>query len=218
MNQPKNNINNTDNTDINSTNTNISHRRCTVNRQTTETDIKLTINLDGSGKYEIDTGVGFLDHMLCHIARHGRMDLSVTAHGDTHIDDHHTVEDIAICLGQAVNTALADKKGIVRFGSALVPMEDALAQVAIDICGRAYCVYLVEYTGSKIGNFDVELIEEFLRSFASNARINLHITVPYGTNNHHIAEAVFKALGRALHQATSIDSRYMDIPSTKGTL
>jgi len=189
-----------------------------VQRRTRETDITLTLNLDGTGRYDIDTGSGFFDHMLSHVARHGMLDLSIKAAGDLHVDAHHTVEDVAICLGRALEQALGDKKGIRRFGAALVPMEDSLAQVALDLCGRAFCVYHVEYRADKIGNFDVELVAEFMRSLAHNARMNLHINVPYGSNNHHIAEAIFKALGRALAEAVSLDPRCRDIPSTKGTL
>jgi len=189
-----------------------------VKRVTTETQIELELNLDGTGLYEIETGVGFLDHMLSHITKHGRFNLNLHARGDLHIDAHHTVEDIAICLGQAIDEALADKKGITRFGSATAPMEDSLAQVAVDLCGRPFCVYQVTYRTDKIGDFDVELIEEFMRALSNNARMNLHINVPYGTNAHHTAEAIFKALGRALAQAVRIDPQSQDIPSTKGTL
>ncbi len=190
----------------------------TIERITKETRIQLELNLDGSGRYEIATGSGFFDHMLSHLARHGLFNLTLKAQGDLHVDAHHTVEDVAICLGQALDQALGDKKGIVRFGSAVVPMEDSLAQVAIDICGRPSCVYNVNYTADKIGDFDVELVSEFMRSFANNARMNLHINVPYGSNNHHIAEAIFKALGRSLAVAVARDARCPDIPSTKGIL
>jgi imidazoleglycerol-phosphate dehydratase len=190
----------------------------TIERVTKETQIKLELNLDGRGQYEIETGDGFFDHMLSHLARHGLFNLTLKAKGDLHVDAHHTVEDVAICLGQAIDQALGDKKGIVRFGSSLVPMEDSLAQVAIDICGRPCCIYNVNYTADKIGGFDVELVSEFMRSFANNARMNLHINVPYGTNNHHIAEAIFKALGRSLAMAVARDQRCPDIPSTKGIL
>ena len=193
-------------------------RTATIKRTTKETQIELTINLDGTGKYDIETGSGFFDHMLSHLARHGLLDLTLRATGDLHVDAHHTVEDVAICLGQAIDQALAAKKGIVRFGCAKVPMEDSLADVAIDISGRPSLVYNVKYPADKIGDFDVELVSEFLRSFANNTKMNLHINVPYGTNNHHIAEAIFKALGRSLRQAISIDPRCQDIPSTKGIL
>ena len=196
----------------------MAEREAKVQRKTNETDIELTINLDGQGKYDIDTGIGFFDHMLCHLARHGLMDLGIKAAGDLHVDAHHTVEDVAICLGQAIEQALGDKKGINRFGSAKVPMEDSLAEVAIDISGRPSMVYNVEYLADKIGDFDVELVAEFLRSFSNNLKMNLHVNVPYGTNNHHIAEAVFKALGRSMRQAIGKDDRSDDVPSTKGVL
>ena len=189
-----------------------------VERKTKETQISLELGLDGSGRYEIDTGIGFFDHMMSHLARHGLLDLTIKATGDLHVDAHHTVEDIGICLGQALDEALGDKRGIKRFGSAQVPMEDSLAQVAIDLCGRPSCVYKAEYTGEKIGDFDVELVAEFMRSLSNTAKMNLHINVPYGSNNHHIAEAIFKGLGRAVAEAVAIDQRQGDIPSTKGTL
>ncbi len=188
----------------------------TIHRLTKETDIDLQLNLDGVGKYEIDTGIGFLDHMLTHLSKHGRFDMVVKAKGDLEVDAHHTVEDIAICLGQCLVDALGDKKGIRRYGHSSVPMEDALANVAIDLSGRPCCVYNVDYRTDKIGDFDVECIEEMLRSFSNTGKFNLHINVPYGTNSHHIAEAVFKALGQALAQAVEIVGG--DIPSTKGVL
>jgi imidazoleglycerol-phosphate dehydratase len=191
-------------------------RTAEIQRKTKETDILLQLNLDGEGKYEIDTGIGFLDHMLSHLSKHSKIDLTVKARGDLEVDAHHTVEDIAICLGEAVSKALGDKKGISRYGNTSVPMEDALANVAVDLSGRASCVYKVEYQSKKIGNFDVECLEEMLRSFSSAGKFNLHITVPYGTNSHHMAEAIFKALGQALAQAAKITGG--DIPSTKGIL
>jgi len=193
-------------------------RRATVRRSTKETDITLTLNLDGKGKVSVDTGVGFFDHMLDHIGRHGLFDLSVKAKGDLHVDDHHTVEDVGICLGQAIDQAIGDKKGIRRYGFFVVPMEETAAQVVIDLSGRTATVYKVKYKGSKIGTFDVQLVEEFLRAVALNAKMNLHVTVPYGTNNHHIAEAIFKAFGKALRMATEIDPRESAVPSTKGVL
>ena len=193
-------------------------RTSKIDRTTKETQVSLELNLDGTGKYEVATGVGFFDHMLSHVAKHGRFDLVVRAKGDLHVDAHHTVEDVAICLGQAIEEALGDKKGIVRFGSVEVPMEDSLAKVAIDLCGRPSCVYNVKYRSGKIGDFDVELVEEFMRAFSNNALMNLHINVPYGTNNHHIAEAIFKATGRALAKAVSIGPGSDDVPSTKGIL
>ncbi len=192
------------------------NRIAKIDRKTKETDIHLELNLDGVGKYEIDTGVGFLDHMLTHLSKHSGIDLIVKAKGDLEVDAHHTVEDIAICLGEALLKALGGKKGIVRYGNSSVPMEDALANVSIDLSGRAAFVYNVEYRSDKIGDFDVECLEEMLRSFANNGRFNLHINVPYGTNSHHIAEAIFKGLGMALGAA--IEIRGTEIPSTKGIL
>ncbi|MDD5134070.1 MAG: imidazoleglycerol-phosphate dehydratase HisB [Phycisphaerae bacterium] len=191
-------------------------RKAKIARKTNETDIKIEINLDGAGRYEIDTGIGFLDHMLCHLSKHSKIDLLLKAKGDLEVDHHHTVEDAAICLGQVLTDALGDKKGIARYGSSTVPMEDALATVAVDLSGRPFCVYNVQYRTEKIGDFDVECVEELLRSFANHGKFNLHITVPHGTNSHHIAEAIFKALGQALAQAVKISGK--DIPSTKGTL
>ena len=193
-------------------------RQTDIKRKTKETNIELSLNLDGRGGFEIETGSGFFDHMLSHVARHGLFDLKLHAKGDLHVDAHHTVEDVGICLGQAIDQALGDKKGIVRFASATVPMEDALASVAVDLCGRAYCVYNAAYTSDKIGEFDVQLVEEFLRALANNARMNLHVNVAYGSNSHHIAEAVFKALARSLAEAVRIDDRCEDVPSTKGVL
>jgi len=191
-------------------------RKAKITRKTKETDIIVQINLDGVGKYEIDTGIGFLDHMLSHLSKHSKIDLVLNAKGDLEVDQHHTVEDVAICLGEALVEALGDKKGIARYGNSAVPMEDALANVALDLSGRPFCVYNVEYRTEKVGDFDVECVEELLRSLANNGKFNLHITVPHGTNSHHIAEAVFKALGQALGQAVKIVGK--DIPSTKGSL
>jgi imidazoleglycerol-phosphate dehydratase len=196
----------------------LAKRKATIERKTKETDITLSLNLDGTGKVSADTGVGFLDHMLDHLGRHGRLDLTVKASGDLHVDDHHTVEDVGICLGEALIDALGDKKGITRFGSASVPMDESLADVAVDLSGRAACVCQVPFTGPKIGTFDVELLEEFLRAFAGSGKFNLHVRVPYGTNNHHMAEAAFKALARALADAVRVDPTVKDVPSTKGTL
>jgi len=187
-----------------------------INRQTKETDVTVELNLDGVGKYEIDSGIGFLDHMLTHLSKHSGIDLLVRAKGDLDVDAHHTVEDIAICLGECLMKALGNKKGIARYGNSSVPMEDALANVSVDLSGRPKCVYNVEYRTDKIGDFDVECLEEMLRSFSNNGRFNLHINVPYGTNSHHIAEAIFKGLGKALGIAVGIVG--MDVPSTKGTL
>ena len=187
-----------------------------ISRKTNETDISIEINLDGQGRYEIDTGVGFLDHMLTHLSKHSGIDLKLNAKGDLDVDGHHTVEDVAICMGEALLKTLGDKKGITRYGNSSVPMEDALANIAVDLSGRPFCVYDVNYKSSKIGDFDVECIEEFLRSFTNNGKFNLHITVPHGTNNHHIAEAIFKGLGQAIGKAITIAGT--DIPSTKGVL
>ncbi|HPS55202.1 MAG TPA: imidazoleglycerol-phosphate dehydratase HisB [Sedimentisphaerales bacterium] len=192
------------------------NRTAKISRKTNETDITLDINLDGTGSYDISTGVGFFDHMLTHLSKHSKIDLNVKAKGDLEVDAHHSVEDIAICLGQCLNEALGDKKGIARYGSSSVPMEDALANVAIDLSGRACFVYNVKYNTEKIGDFDVECIDEMLRSFANFGKFNLHINVPYGINSHHIAEAIFKAVGQALAKAIKITGT--DIPSTKGTL
>ena len=187
-----------------------------IERKTNETDIVVEMNLDGSGSYDINTGVGFLDHMLSHVGKHGRIDLNIKARGDLEVDAHHTVEDVGICLGNCLVEALGDKKGIARYGNNSLPMEDALANISIDLSGRAFCVYRTNYNTEKIGDFDVECIEEFLRSFSNAGKFNLHVNVPYGTNSHHIAEAIFKALGQAICQAVKIVSA--DIPSTKGTL
>ena len=192
------------------------NRIAQIHRQTKETDVTVELNLDGVGKYEIDSGVGFLDHMLTHLSKHSRFDMVVRAKGDLNVDAHHTVEDIAICLGECLLKALGDKRGIARYGHAAVPMEDALANVSIDLSGRASCVYNVEYRTDKIGDFDIECIEEMLRSFSNNGRFNLHVNVPYGTNSHHIAEAIFKGLGKALGEAVAVIGR--DVPSTKGIL
>ena len=191
-------------------------RTANVERNTNETRIKLSINLD-AGDYSHKTGVGFLDHMLDHVARHGRIGSQITAQGDYHIDDHHTVEDVGIALGQALGTALGDKKGIERYGFASVPMDEALARVSIDLSGRPALVFAAQFRhGGKIGTFDTQLVREFLNALAINAKMNLHVEVPHGENDHHIAEAIFKALGRSLRQAIAITGD--QIPSTKGVL
>jgi len=187
-----------------------------VHRRTKETDVKLELNLDGLGKYDIDTGLGFADHMLAHLSKHSKIDLLVKAKGDLNVDAHHTVEDIALSLGQCLTKTLGDKKGIARYGHSSVPMEDTLANVSIDLSGRPSCVYNVDFPTDKIGDFDVECLEEMLRGFSNAGKFNLHINVPYGTNSHHIAEAIFKALGQALGAAVKITGK--DIPSTKGIL
>ena len=191
-------------------------RTAKIHRKTKETDVSVELNLDGAGKYEIETGAGFLDHMLTHLSKHGKIDLVVRAKGDLDVDVHHTAEDIAICLGECLLKALGDKKGISRYGHSSVPMEETLANVSVDLSGRPSCVYNVDYRTDKIGDFDVECLEEFLRSFSNTGRFNLHINVPYGTNSHHIAEAIFKALGQALAAAVKIVGT--DVPSTKGIL
>jgi imidazoleglycerol-phosphate dehydratase len=187
-----------------------------LERETTETSICVEMNLDGVGSYDVDTGAGFLDHMLAHLSKHSKIDLTVKAKGDLEVDAHHTVEDVGICLGQCLRQALGDKKGIARYGQSSVPMEDCMADVALDLSGRPFTIYNVNYQTERIGDFDVELIEEFFRSFVNEGKFNLHINVPYGSNSHHIAEAVFKATGQALGSAVNIQGD--DIPSTKGTL
>lgn len=188
-------------------------------RKTEETTIELSVNLDGTGRVEAATGVGFLDHMLDHLGRHSLTDLTVRAAGDVHVDDHHTTEDVAIVLGEAIVEALGDKAGIRRYGSASVPMDESLAEVAIDLSGRAAVVFDVRFGTDKIGTFDTQLVEEFLRRLASSAGMNLHVRVPYGGNDHHVAEAIFKAVAQALRQAKDVDPRAAgEIPSTKGTL
>ncbi|MBS1253172.1 MAG: Histidine biosynthesis bifunctional protein HisB [Anaerolineales bacterium] len=193
-------------------------RTAQVERETSETQIRLTLNLDGTGRAEIDTGVGFFDHMLTLMTAHGVLDLEVQAEGDTHIDDHHTVEDAGIVLGQAVRQALGDKAGIRRYGHAMVPMDEALALVALDCSGRGLLVFDAEFTRDKIGTFDTELVEEFLRAVAHNAGMTLHVRLLAGANAHHQAEAIFKALGQALRAAVEPDPRREGIPSTKGRL
>jgi imidazoleglycerol-phosphate dehydratase len=189
-----------------------------ISRQTKETQIKLSVNLDGAGNSVISTGVGFLDHMLDLLARHSLIDLDVQATGDLNVDAHHTVEDVGIVLGQALEKSLGDKRGIYRYGWAIVPMDESLAQISVDLSGRPAFVFNVQFKGELIGDFAVELIEEFLKALATNAKMNLHVTVPYGSNNHHISEAIFKALAKALRQAISTDPRNPGVPSTKGSL
>ncbi len=194
-------------------------RTAKLSRKTKETQITLSLDLDGSGQSAISTGVGFFDHMLTHLAKHSLIDLSVKAAGDTHIDDHHTVEDISLVIGSALEKALGDKAGIFRYGWASVPMEDTLANVALDLSGRPAFVFNAQFPSKKIKTFDVELIAESLRSLANAAKMNLHINVPYGSNSHHIAEAIFKAFAKSLRQAIAADPKAAgQIPSTKGTL
>ena len=193
-------------------------RQAEIVRTTKETDIRLALNLDGAGKSQIETGIPFLDHMLDLFARHGHFDLEVKCAGDLHIDDHHSIEDLAICLGQAFKDALGDKRGIVRFGSAYVPMDETLARAVADLSGRAYLVYRVQNTRERVGTFSTELAEHFWHSFAEHCRCNLHIEVFYGRNQHHILESVFKATARALSQAVRHDERIEGVLSTKGVL
>jgi imidazoleglycerol-phosphate dehydratase len=194
-------------------------RTAAITRATTETDIALTLALDGSGRAEIGTGIGFLDHMLTALARHALFDLSVQAKGDLHIDAHHTTEDVGIVLGRALNQALGDKRGIARFGQALVPMDEALVEAAIDLSGRPLLAWSVAFERDRIGAMDTELFEEFFRAFATNALMTLHLTQKAGRNAHHVAEACFKATARALRMAVAPDPRVGDaIPSTKGAL
>ena len=194
-------------------------RTSDISRVTAETDIRLSLDLDGRGTSEIDTGVGFLDHMLTLFARHGRFDLYVKAKGDVYVDDHHTVEDVGIVLGQAFAEAVGDKKGICRYGSCILPMDEALILCAADISGRDYLGYALNIPTEKVGTFDTELMEEFWLGFVRNARVTLHLRQLAGSNSHHIMEGAFKAAARALRQAVSIDSDYADeVPSTKGLL
>ena len=194
-------------------------RTADISRKTTETDIVLRLDLDGSGQTDIATGIGFLDHMLTSLGRHGSFDLTIRAQGDLHIDNHHTTEDVGIVLGQALRQALGDKRGIRRFGHALVPMDEALAEAAIDLSGRAFMAWNVTFERDKVGEMDTELFEEFFRAVAGNAQLNLHINQRAGSNAHHIAEACFKATARALREAVEIDPRAAGaIPSTKGAL
>ncbi len=193
-------------------------RKSQISRKTGETDINLILKLDGSGKSNIDTGVGFLDHMLDLFTRHGLFDLEVSAKGDIHVDAHHTVEDVGIVLGQALKEALGDKKSIKRYGSCFVPMDEALALVAMDLSGRPFLVFDACLPSQKLGTMETELVEEFFRAVAFNAGMNLHIKLFYGNNTHHIIEAIFKAFGRALDQAVLIDDRIEGVMSTKGSL
>ena len=194
-------------------------RKASVKRTTKETDIEVAIDLDGAGRASIATGIGFLDHMLDLLARHSRIDISVKAKGDLHIDQHHTTEDVGIALGQAVRQALGDLKGITRYADVQVPMDEALTRVAIDISGRPFLVFKSEFVRDKVGPFDTELVQEWFQAFAMNAAVTLHVATLYGTNDHHIAESCFKGLARALRAAVAIDPRAAhEVPSTKGTL
>ena len=194
-------------------------RQAQVNRKTNETEIALRVNLDGTGDARIDTGIGFFDHMLNHIARHGLIDLDIKAVGDLHIDPHHTVEDVGICLGKALLEAVGIPKGIRRYGHAVIPMDEALAEVAVDFSGRPFLVFNADLPKGTLGGFDVELAEEFMQALAVNARLTLHVNLRYGKNTHHCIEGIFKALAQALRRALEIDPRNGDaIPSTKGML
>jgi imidazoleglycerol-phosphate dehydratase len=193
-------------------------RASSVKRKTNETNIELTLNIDGEGQSNLKTGVPFLNHMLDLFAKHGQFDLTVNASGDTDVDDHHTTEDIGICLGQVLREALGDKKGIKRYGNAFVPMDETLAQVVVDLSNRPHLEMRAQFPSQKVGTFDTELVHEFMWKLALEARINLHVIVHYGQNTHHIIEAIFKALARALDEATTIDPRIKGVPSTKGML
>jgi imidazoleglycerol-phosphate dehydratase len=193
-------------------------RKASITRETKETKIKVDLNLDGSGKHKISTSIPFFDHMLSLLAAHSLIDLNILARGDTQIDDHHTVEDIGICLGKAIKEALGDKAGIRRYGSAFIPMDETLASVHLDISGRPGLVYQLPLRRRKIGNFDTELVKEFFQALANNAAITIHAQVAYGSNSHHMVEGLFKAWGRALRQAVDKDEKMPGIPSTKGRL
>jgi imidazoleglycerol-phosphate dehydratase len=194
-------------------------RKGTVKRTTKETDVEVVVDLDGTGASQISTGIGFLDHMLDLLARHARIDISVKAKGDLHIDHHHTTEDVGISLGAAVKQALGDMRGITRYADVHVPMDEALTRVAVDISGRPFLVFKVAFTRPKVGTFDTELVNEWFQAFAMNAGVTLHVETLYGANDHHIAESCFKGLARALRAAVAIDARAKgEVPSTKGTL
>ncbi len=194
-------------------------RKATITRKTAETDISVAINLDGTGTYDTETGVGFFDHMLDQLARHSLIDMNIRCAGDLHIDDHHTVEDVGIALGQALATALADKKGIRRYGACLLPMDDALVRCALDLSGRPYLVWNMDLPTPKIGTFDTELVREFFQALSTHGGITLHVDALQGLNSHHMAEAAFKSVARALREAVETDPRKSDaIPSTKGAL
>lgn len=193
-------------------------RTANIQRTTAETSIELSLNLDGSGESSIDTGVGFFDHMLTLFSRHSLIDLNVKAVGDLHVDHHHTVEDVGICLGKALLEAIGDKTGITRYGSTTLPMEETLITSALDLSGRVIFVYKVEFETEKIGEFDSQLVEEFWNAVAANGLMNLHLVLHHGRNSHHIAEALFKGTARAMRQAVSMDPRQTGVPSTKGTL
>ena len=194
------------------------NRTAEKQRKTRETDIRLRLDLDGTGSHEIRTGIPFFDHMLAQLARHGRMDLDIEAKGDLEIDGHHTVEDVGLTLGQAINEALGERRGISRFAHSYVPLDEALSRVVVDFSGRGYLVYRVEFTAGSVGDLQTELIEEFFKALVQEGRLNLHIESLYGRNQHHIAETIFKAAARAIHHATRIVFDDHEVPSTKGTL
>ncbi|WP_337288604.1 imidazoleglycerol-phosphate dehydratase HisB [Candidatus Methylomirabilis sp.] len=193
-------------------------RTARVSRKTSETDVAVELNLDGVGRHTIQTQIPFLDHMLAQLATHGLFDLSIEARGDLQVDLHHTVEDVGIALGEAFAQALGDKRGIRRFASVLIPLDEALARVVLDISGRPYLVYEAPQLKGRVGSFDVTLVKEFMRALAIHMKVNLHVGILYGENSHHCVEAIFKALARSLDQATAIDPRIADVPSTKGSL
>ena len=194
-------------------------RTATIERNTKETQIKVTVDLDGTGEYNVSTGVGFLDHMLEQLSRHSLMDLTVAPKGDTHIDFHHITEDTGIAIGEAVNMALGDRKGITRYGSALIPMDETLSRIAIDLSNRPYLIWRVDFSKPKLGDMDTELFKEWFQAFAQAAGATLHVDNLYGENNHHIVESCYKGLARSLREAIEIDPRKADaVPSTKGTL
>jgi imidazoleglycerol-phosphate dehydratase len=193
-------------------------RKATIERKTAETDIVVKLDIDGKGESKIDTGVGFFDHMLTLFAKHGLFDLEVAAKGDLQVDGHHTVEDVGICMGQAFDRAMGDKHGIVRYGFIVLPMNEALATICTDICGRPYLAYNMDLSASHVGGFDTDLTHEFFQAFTTNSGLTLHVRLLAGTNPHHVIEAVFKGFGKAMDQATTIDPRIAGVQSTKGVL
>lgn len=193
-------------------------RESTVERKTNEVEVYVKINIDGEGKYKIDTGIPFFNHMLEQLAKHGLFDIEISAKGDTEIDFHHTVEDVGIALGEAFNQALGDKKGINRYGFSSIPFDETLSSSSLDLSGRPFFIFKVEMPSTKVGEFDVELTREFFQSFTNNLKANIHIETKYGTNNHHIIESIFKSIAKSLDVATTYDSRSNSIPSTKGNL
>jgi imidazoleglycerol-phosphate dehydratase len=193
------------------------NRKSSIARSTRETEVRLELNLDGSGNFQLETGLGFFDHMLSHVARHGLLDLTITAKGDLHVDEHHLIEDVGICFGKAINEALAEKKGIERFGSSYVTMDEALARTVLDLSGRSHFVFHAEFSREEINGFPLEMVREFFQAIAIEGRMNLHVALLYGLNAHHQVEAIFKSFGRALHAAVAW-SGLSSVPSTKGVL